>query len=286
MMARDFDPRDHGPSHRDREHLDYRHSASGDPKDPFVRDMDLPHGLERESVRDRDRAYTLNGSEARTLATAGAFRLISEMDLHGHRGDVRHLEKQGLVERVPVGDRERAITLTDRGRALLERHRDSGSDPRQTFYSGANKARERSHDVHIYRAYRSEVDRLQDAGASIARVQLDRELKGDYQRFLQERNRGDRDSEGRPDRAHDEVAAWAREHDLPYFDEQVHFPDVRIEYRDVDGDVRHLDIEVTTEHYRGAHGAATTRSGFTIHTSGNGSRGGRFADPRTAEDFL
>ena len=34
------------------------------------------------------------------------------------------------------------------------------------------------------------------AGASIVRVQLDRELKSDYQRFLQERNRGDRDSEG------------------------------------------------------------------------------------------
>ena len=37
-------------------------------------------------------------------------------------------------------------------------------------------------------------------------------------------------------------------------DEQVHFPDARIEYQDVDGDIRHVDIEITTEHYRGAHG--------------------------------
>jgi hypothetical protein len=299
MMAGDFDPRDHGTCDRDQgsscnnrnpdrdHHLDERLlSTSGDPRDPFVRDLDLPHGLERKSVLDRHRAYTLNGSEVQTLATAGAFRLISETDLHGHRGDVRHLEKQGLAERVPVGDRGRAITLTDRGRALLERHRDAGLDQRQTFYAGADKARERSHDVQIYRAYLSEVDGLRDAGASVVRVQLDRELKGDYQRFLQERNRGDRDSEGRPDRTPDKVAAWAREHDLPYFDGQVHFPDVRIEYRDVDGEVRHLDIEVTTEHYRGAHSAATSRSGFSIHTRGDGSRGGRFADPRTAEDFL
>jgi hypothetical protein len=29
-------------------------------------------------------------------------------------------------------------------------------------------------------------------------VEIDRELKRDYQRFLQDRNRGDRDSDGRP----------------------------------------------------------------------------------------
>ena len=300
-MAGDFDPRDHDTSDRDQgvsdcnnrttdrdsDHLEQRlHSASGDPREALVRDLDLPLGLERESVRDRGRVYALNGSETRTLATAGAFRVVSERDLHSHSQDVRHLEKQGLIARVPVDDRERAITLTDRGRALLERHRQAGADQRQTFYAGVDKVRERSHDVQIYRAYLSEVDRLHVAGASIARVQLDRELKGDYQRFLQERNRGDRDSDGRPDRTQDEVAAWAREHDLPYFDEQVHFPDARIEYRDIDGDVRHLDIEVTTEHYRGAHGAATGRSGFSIYTSGDGSRGARLANPRTAEEFL
>jgi len=298
-MARDSDPRELGACdrdqgkdcinrNRDRDHqLDERLvSTSGDPRDPFVRGLDLPHGLERESVLDRHRTYTLNGSEVQTLATAGAFRLIPETALHGHRGDVRHLELQGLVERVPVGDRERAITLTDRGRALLEHHRDSGSNQRQRFYAGADKARERSHDVQIYRAYLSEVDRLHDGGASIVRVQLDRELKGDYQRFLQERNRGDRAGDGRPDRSPDEIMAWARAYDLPYFDEQVHFPDARVEYRDVNGDVHHLDIEVTTEHYRGTHGAATRNSGFSIHTGGDGSRGGRFANERTAEEFL
>ena len=62
-------------------------------------------------------------------------------------------------------------------------------------------------------------------GGRVRRVVLDYELKRDYQRFLQERNRDRPDSDGRPDRSAREIQAWAREHRLPYFDEHVHFPD-------------------------------------------------------------
>jgi hypothetical protein len=48
-------------------------SGDFDPRDVFVRDLDLPRGLERELVHDRDRDYTLDGSESRTLAIVGAF---------------------------------------------------------------------------------------------------------------------------------------------------------------------------------------------------------------------
>lgn len=34
-----------------------------DPRDVVTRDINLPRGLEREIVRDRDREYTLRGSE-------------------------------------------------------------------------------------------------------------------------------------------------------------------------------------------------------------------------------
>jgi len=44
-----------------------------------------------------------------------------------------------------------------------------------------------------------------------------------------------------------EIEAWAREHDLPYFDESVRFPDFRIDYV-VDGRERHEDLEVLTGH--------------------------------------
>ena len=49
-------------------------------------------------------------------------------------------------------------------------------------------------------------------------------------------------------------------------DGHVHFPDVRIEYQEVNGDLRWEDVEVTTEHYRGAHGAAAARQGVAAAT--------------------
>ena len=55
-----------------------------DPRDAFTRGLSLPRGREREIVRDRDRAYTLRGSESRTLATVGAFRVVSSRDLRDH----------------------------------------------------------------------------------------------------------------------------------------------------------------------------------------------------------
>ena len=204
-------------------------------------------------------------------------------DVRDH--DLRHLEKQGLIERVPLDGRERAVALTDRGRCLLEGRRERDTEHRQQFHSGADRPRERTHDAEIYRAYLKAAEGLRNQDSRILRVALDRELKRDYQRFLQERNRGDRDSDGRPDRTVEEIQEWARQHDLPYFDDQVHFPDVRIEYEDANGDVRWEDIEVTTEHYRGAHGAAASRSGFSIHTTGRSGRGASF-DPRVAEEFL
>ena len=60
------------------------------------------------------------------------------------------------------------------------------------------KSRELSHDAQLYRAYLRAAERLHGEGARIQRVVLDYELKRDYQRFLQERNRDRSDSDGRP----------------------------------------------------------------------------------------
>ncbi len=284
---------DRGASDRSRATRDREDDhGSLDPRDVFLRDLELPRGPERELVRDRGHDYRLNGSDTRTLSTVGAFRVVPDCDLRDPRGpsgdvrdrDLRDLERQGLIQRVPVNEKDRAVALTDRGRALLERHRVGDTGHRQQFHSGADRPRERSHDAQFYRAYLEAAERLHDQGARIERVQLDRELKRDYQRFLQERNRGDRNSDGRPERSEAEIAAWAREHDLPYFDEQVHFPDVRIEYEDANGDVRYEDIEVVTEHYRGAHRASAARCGFSMH--GSRRAGGGAYDPRVAEDFV
>lgn len=52
-----------------------------DPRDVFTKDLDLPRGPERQRVRVRDHEVRLRGSESRTLATVGAFRVVPAGDL-------------------------------------------------------------------------------------------------------------------------------------------------------------------------------------------------------------
>ena len=124
--------------------------------------------------------------------------------------------------------------------------------------------------------------------ANIHRVVLENELKAEYQEFLQERNRDRDDSDGRPDRDPLEIQDWAREHNLPCDDQgHVQFPDVRIEY-DIDGRDHTLDVEVMTPHYRGAHAAAKSGSGFTLYFSSRSGGGGRSGGrrPSIIEELL
>jgi hypothetical protein len=283
---RDYSGRDlsrggRGPS-------DVRSRPYQNPRDVFMRDLTLPRSREREHVIDRGRDYSLRESESRTLSTVGAFRVVFSRDLGDRKtveADLRHLREQGLVQTVPMsGRKDVAVVLTDRGRHLLESlRRDRDGDRPQEFYSGLKKPREMEHDAQIYRAYLREAERIEERGGRIDRVVLDYELKREYQAWLHERDRGD----GRPDRDEDEVERWALEHHLPYFDEQVHFPDLRIEYEDEHGRNRHEDVEVMTVHYRGGRAAAAVRSGFSCY-SGSTARtgGGRSPDPRVAEAFV
>ena len=164
-------------------------------------------------------------------------------------------------------------------------------DPRQEFYAGLKRERELEHDSQVYQAYLSVADRLEERDARIERVVLDYELKREYQEWLHEHDRDRDDYDGHPDRDPHEIEEWAREHDLPYFDESVHFPDLRIECRDREGREEHEDIEVTTEHYRGAHGSSVARSGFSCYRGssariGGGGRGGRGHHGGLAEEML
>jgi DNA-binding PadR family transcriptional regulator len=332
------DPRWGDPRERDNNSRDLSRGSRGassdpreaeprDPRDVFVRHVDLPRGPERTRVRFRDREYMLRGSESRTLATVGAFRVVPAGDLRDDRGrplnprsgDLRNLREQGLVSTIPAPGQDRAyVMLTERGRELLEASRRSpdkpnGSEPRQEFYRGLQKPRELTHDAQVYRAYLQTAERLQGRGANIERVVLDAELKRDYQRFLQERNRGRSDSDGRPDRSVEEIQLWARQHDLPERDGHVQSPDARIEYCDVDSRTRWEDIEVETVHYRGGLAASKASAGFTRYSGsslrilaargstgacgGAGRTGGKWTivstgrsgrgiDPRLAEDLL
>ena len=247
--ARERDVND-GP---DREIYRDSRERGDDPRDALLSDLDLPRGLERELVLDRDCVYELNGDDSRMLAAVGAFRVVPERDLgsrdeglDGRNDSLEHLVDEGLIRTVSLDGHDRGVTLTDRARDLLEAHRRARDDDRQQeFYAGVNRPRELSHDAQLYRVYERVEKQLRDDGADVRRVVLEQDLKHEYQSFLQEHNRDRPDSDGRPDRDPREIAQWALEHELPYFDDRVHFPDFRIEY-DLDGREGHRDVEVAS----------------------------------------
>lgn len=291
------DPRD--PDDRDLDAERDRDSRNHDPRDAFVEGLELPRGVERELVQDdRENLYDLNREDSRTLATIGAFRVVAERDLEAicdrdsdsRDGTLEHLRDEGLIRFVAINENERAAVLTEDGRDLLEanrRERDE-DDQRQEFHAGVSHPRELQHDSALFEAYLAVEERLRDQGADIERVVLEVDLRREYQEWLQEHNKGNPASDGRPDRDPREIKTWAREHDLPYIDEHVRFPDFRIEY-ERDGQDRHEDVEVMSEHYRGAYAAAKGQAGFTCYVAGGGRSGGGGGapfDPRVAEDFV
>ncbi|MGH9162410.1 MAG: hypothetical protein ACRD2X_20790 [Vicinamibacteraceae bacterium] len=281
---------------------DPRDLETVDPRDVFTQSLDLPRGLDREPVSVGNDHYDVRGSEVRTLSIVGAFRVVPIDDLRdrGDRaadlwhGDLEHLRSEGLLRHVASVDRESGtdlVTLTDRGRALLESHRSLDHDPRQTFHDGPARERELMHDAQLYRAYLRAADRLVEAGAHIERVILEQDLRRDYQLFLQEPNCGRADSDGRPGRDDDEIRRWAEDRDLAYVDGRVQFPDFQIEFLWPDGRRDIENVEVLTPHYRGAHVAGKMRAGFTrfrgigARAGGRTGRGSRF-DPGLAEELV
>lgn len=120
-----YDPR--SSNDRDRDDVDDRsrgtrggsseryHAADRDPRDVFTKDLDLPRGRERRPVRDRDRVYEINGAESRILATVGAFRVVSEGDLHDGREDTRRAARRASLHLAWPGPRQAATFHTSLG---------------------------------------------------------------------------------------------------------------------------------------------------------------------------
>src|SRR3954462_8141474 len=164
-MWKDSDPRDVGTREESvwepRERVEEpRERASLDPRDVFREGLDLPRGRERERVFLDGDTFELRGSEVRTLATVGSFRVVPAdelLDDRGRSGDLWHgdldrLRSADLIRAVAPFDRDEhrrtmLVTLTDRGRGVLESHRMPEHEPRQTFYAGDVRARELSHDA-------------------------------------------------------------------------------------------------------------------------------------------
>jgi DNA-binding PadR family transcriptional regulator len=252
--------------------------------------LSLPSGLDREEVRDGDRAYRLRGSEVDLIEGVGQFRSVFVEDLRGAVGDgarfnadLRSLERQGLIEsktitRIRHSETADVVTVTPAGRALLEHHRGPADDAQQ-YYGGWVKPSEVWHDASLFRMCREVESELEQGGSHVTRVVLDDELKGEVFRSLDEGRR-----QGRSD---EEVKSEIAERLQLKLDEgRFVVPDVRLEVEDRDGTERHVDLELVTEHYRAAGIASRGAAGFRMFRASSGSTGGTPRDEDRMRRFL
>lgn len=214
------------------------------------------------------------------MTEIGRFRTVSVQDLTQYRygGDVgqsrqdlRNLAAQGLIEKrtVTVGRGQHKLTvvaLSKQGKRLIDRSRTANG---QRIYSGIVKPREAGHDTAIYRMYQVEAARIESDGGQIDRVVLDYELKHDvYSPLAQAQNLP------APEYAHRQ-AEIAEQNGLVVVDGKIPLPDLRIEYENADGERRHLDLELATEHYTRGQMSAKARAGFKMYGVVSTSRGSR-----------
>ena len=256
----------------------------------------LPRTDVREAVQGRHRSYELRGAQTQMLATVGTFRVVPVTDLAAGRAtrdawhtDLRHLERQGLLDRRTVVINHQATSvavLTRAGTALLEAHQHSRPDGSvQRYHAGLVKPRELAHDAQLYRLFQAEAARIEADGGRVTRIVLDAELKGDYQRARTRRVRPDETTV----RSAEQAFAEARQ--LPLVDGHLALPDLRLEVEAEDGRCLHRDLELVTEHYSRSQLAGKARAGFTQYRAagagrwhgGSTSTGGTPFDPHHLE---
>jgi hypothetical protein len=241
-------------------------------------------------VRERGRAErqrsTLTQRQLETLREIGRFRLINQADLARFRyagrspemaADLaRLLDREHLIERRIVVDLKRdrrmaVLVLTAKGKAWLE-----GDRPRQAIYNGQKffdgfvRAREVYHDAAIYPAYRAAAQKLLAEGGVIQRVVLDHELKGIKARLTNRREPGRAEN---PPLSGAQKREIAEKLHLRVVDGKIHIPDLQIHYLDADGEEKFLNLEVTTDSYRGRDVSPKRASGFSMYASGSNHAG-------------
>lgn len=268
------------PDVRERAHLEVRN----------FRSREIPHDQrpQRDHIPPQAIGMSLRSEELKLLAEVGRFRVISTRDLaetvYGHRPsrlerDLRYLKQQGLVQVDAVqarrdGRRRRSerievVTLTRAGKEVARQT--SGLPDGQRLYAGLVKPREVEHDAQIYRAYLKEAERIERAGGTNLRVQLDFELKAQIQKAIYAERKA------APEREMNEIKQQvAGQFDLPFVNGGIQIPDARIEYdlaRKGDQDIGqnsqsgHADIEVLTAAYRPGHLRNKAQAGFHVYAS-------------------
>jgi hypothetical protein len=221
----------------------------------------------------------LRTEERNLLYDVGRFRVVSVADLARHlyggnlsqlRGDLQYLRQKDLVEIHHLNLRRdgrskniehfEAVTLTKSAQKMLER---GGSVPTgQRIYSGLVKRREAEHDSQIYGAFQKEIASLKLSGSRDVRVQLDFELKANFNRAVYLARKA------QPNKHQDEIKQEvAQQLHLQINKGKIVVPDARLEYEQPDGMTGRVEIEVATAAYRHGHITAKARAGFKVYMS-------------------
>jgi hypothetical protein len=250
-----------------------KQTAEPRPLSIFVPDREQPTALSRsrDLVFVRNRSYRISSAERELMTEVGKFRTIAVADLARHRysnepgklrQDLLNLKAQKLVRqrRVMAGkgqEKLSVLVLTREGKHLVQQEYRA---PRgQRFYAGLVKPREVAHDAAIYRMYQIEAAEIEKPGGSVKRIVLDYELKKNvYKPLAKARNLPPLEYAKRQ-------AEVAADNGLKVIDGKIPLPDLRIEYETAEGDMAKVDLELATEHYRGAHAAGKLKAGFKVY---------------------
>lgn len=246
------------------------------------RERDRKH-VERRSRRTSEPSQQiglhLRPEEQDLLYDVGRFRVISVDDLVRHvyegnpsqlRNDLQYLRQANLIDIHKLNQRRdgrggrieqfEAVALTKAARKILER---AGSVPaNQRVYAGLVKRREAEHDCQIYGAFQKEIKSLNLSSSRDVRVQLDFELKANFNRavYLARKSQPSRDQA----EIKQEVAQQLQLH---ISNGKVIVPDARLEYELPDGTTARVEIEIATAAYRHGHITAKTKAGFKLYMS-------------------
>jgi hypothetical protein len=250
-----------------------RAAATSDPRTIAWSNTPLPS--ERENTARAytlsDRTFVLRESELRSMLGIGTFRVVAAGDFarFGYADDaprmerdIRRLTRQGLVldKTLPVSGRKtlRVFALTKAGkRVLVGTNRVPDG---QAIFCGVVRPREAKHDSELYRLFHSAAARIAAEGGRPLRVVLDYELKRAVNR---ERARlGDRQNTPQ------EMARLAAKNGLAVVNGKIPLPDLRIEYQTPELELRRVDLELATRHYRPRGLAEKAKAGFAFYSRG------------------
>ena len=229
----------------------------------------------RKRTRDR---IDFPQRKRQALDDIATYRVVSVRDLVEHRfggnafaarKGIDALKQDGFLEehtvRVKRGKTFQVLFASQKGRHKAWGNRKHSS---QRYWSGLAKPSEIRHDATVYRAARSEIAKLEKAGSTVKRIQLDYEMKSRVSKVA-ERSRVKNGNEAA---FLAKIEAAKQMHLSTDEDGKIHYPDARIEYENEQGSPGRVDVEVTSDNYRSKSLQAKLSAGFKMYANGQGAK--------------